>query len=350
MDLKLDRAPVGELKDWTLYPATLAMRLRAARDTSLVGGQMIFESDLPMAAGMSSSSVLLVSTFLALARCNDLDQDSGWQRQIPDRQVLAEFLGAVEGGRRFQILAGDQGVGTRGGDQDHTAILCSAPGSVRQYRYLPTMLEGTIPMPADWVLALAVSGVRAAKKKGAGTHYNRAAEAVRRLEQCWETDLGEAPATLGQIVGSDPQAAERLFECVGSTVSEPRLRSRLQDRLRHFLAEAEEIVPAAGEALAAGDLELLGHWSDRSMTLATELLGNQVPETIWLAAAARERGAPAASAFGAGFGGAVWALVPSGDIDRFLQGWRSDYLRRFPQHRATARFDWTRAGMGAGEF
>jgi len=39
-------------------------------------------------------------------------------------------------------------------------------------------------------------------------------------------------------------------------------------------------------------------------------LGNQIPQTIFLAKTARQLGAVAASAFGAGFGGSVWALVP----------------------------------------
>ena len=44
-----------------------------------------------------------------------------------------------------------------------------------------------------------------------------------------------------------------------------------------------------------------GSLVDRSMALATTALGNQVPETIYLARRARELGAVAASAFGAGF-------------------------------------------------
>ena len=46
-----------------------------------------------------------------------------------------------------------------------------------------------------------------------------------------------------------------------------------------------------------------------SQAEAETLLGNQVPETIALARAARELGAFAVVRFGAGFGGSVWALV-----------------------------------------
>ena len=93
-------------------------------------------------------------------------------------------------------------------------------------------------------------------------------------------------------------------------------------RFDHFYAESEQIAPAASEALAAGDLDEFGRQVDRSLELADTLLGNQVPETIFLARSVRQIGAAAASAFGAGFGGAVWALgrigqeVPEGLADR----------------------------------
>ena len=62
------------------------------------------------------------------------------------------------------------------------------------------------------------------------------------------------------------------------------------------------------------------------------MLGNQVAETVFLQAAARDIGAVAASAFGAGFGGSVYALVPSSDAERFCGEWQRIYHTRFPQH------------------
>ncbi|MDN5600141.1 MAG: galactokinase, partial [Brachybacterium sp.] len=56
-------------------------------------------------------------------------------------------------------------------------------------------------------------------------------------------------------------------------------------------------------------------------------LRNQVPQTIALARSAEELGARTASAFGAGFGGSVWALVPTADAEGFAAAWRERYLR-----------------------
>ena len=99
--------------------------------------------------------------------------------------------------------------------------------------------------------------------------------------------------------------------------------------MEHFLLENEEILPAAGDALAAGDLDAFGRLADASQRGAERLLGNQVPQTIHLAASARRHGAAAASAFGAGFGGSVWALIEAERAGRFLADWSEDYAGAF---------------------
>jgi galactokinase len=60
------------------------------------------------------------------------------------------------------------------------------------------------------------------------------------------------------------------------------------------------------------------------------LLGNQVPETIALADLAHEHGAFAASSFGAGFGGSVWALVNADGAGGFADRWLTAYAAAFP--------------------
>jgi galactokinase len=86
---------------------------------------------------------------------------------------------------------------------------------------------------------------------------------------------------------------------------------------------------------------------DRSQDAVERWLGNQVPETIDLARSARELGAAAASAFGAGFGGSVWALVREGDSQRFLTDWAHAYRQRHPAAADRAVFFETNAGPAA---
>jgi galactokinase len=112
----------------------------------------------------------------------------------------------------------------------------------------------------------------------------------------------------------------------------------LLERFEQFYVESTEIIPAVGDLLAGGDVAGIGPLVDRSMERAVRLLKNQIPETIALARSARTLGAAAASAFGGGFGGAVWALVRSGDADGFLSRWADEYKRAFPACAGTAEF------------
>ena len=102
---------------------------------------------------------------------------------------------------------------------------------------------------------------------------------------------------------------------------------RLADRFEHFLDESEHIVPKAAEALSSGRLDEFARLAARSQEQAERLLGNQVPETVFLAATATKMGALAASAFGGGFGGSVWAMVPARDAAGFESDWRRDIAR-----------------------
>jgi galactokinase len=118
-------------------------------------------------------------------------------------------------------------------------------------------------------------------------------------------------------------------------------------RLEHFIAENVQILPAARKALEEQDLARFGDLVDQSQRAAELLLGNQVPETAHLAATARSLGAAAASAFGAGFGGGVWALVESAGADGFLESWAAAYHRRFPEHAPASCFFATSPGPAA---
>ena len=107
-------------------------------------------------------------------------------------------------------------------------------------------------------------------------------------------------------------------------------------------------MPSALDALNAGAFDEFGRLVDRSQEAAERLLGNQVAETSALAALARTNGALAASAFGAGFGGSVWALVESARAEAFLTAWRRAYRGGHPKAAASSAFFITRPGPGAG--
>jgi galactokinase len=97
----------------------------------------------------------------------------------------------------------------------------------------------------------------------------------------------------------------------------------LHRRLDHFVREDARI-PIAATAFRAGDAVTLRDLSLASQADAEALLGNQIEETVALAAAAHANGALAACSFGAGFGGSVWALVPIAGAVEFARAWHPD--------------------------
>jgi galactokinase len=319
---------------WSTYPQTVVRRCALNFRAAAGGADIAFASDLPQAAGLSSSSALVVAVFLALDAVRSFSGTQEYRVAIESRDDLAGYLGAVENGLSFRALAGDKGVGTMGGSEDHTAILCARPGRLVQYSYAPVRFEGDAAMPPGYCFAIASSGVRAEKAGAALQQYNRLSVATRRLVELWrEHGAGDAD-TLADIVAADT-GAPRLREIVHRYA--PAEANELLPRLAQFAIESEEIVPAARAALARGDLPAFAEHVRRSQHHAEESLLNQIPETVALVEAARTHGAVAASAFGAGFGGSVWALVSEDGADAFLASWEADYAAAFSE-RGDAEF------------
>ncbi|MGH9520512.1 MAG: galactokinase family protein, partial [Terriglobales bacterium] len=280
-------APAPHHHHWALYPATVARRLR--RDFGIqYGADLALAGDLPAAAGLSSSSALVIACYLALAGVNQLP---------PVLELdLACYLAAVESGRAWGPYPADGGVGTHGGSEDHTAILCARPGHLAQYSFCPARLEAEVAFPTDLIFAVACSGIVAAKTGNARAAYNAVADSAAAALAAWNRARGRSDSTLAAAL-----AAAGLGEVL--TAVGPGFAARVEQ----FDQESNHLVPALTHAFAAGDRAALGDIAVRSHALAARCLANQVPQTHALALSARQLGALAASPFGAGFGGAVWA-------------------------------------------
>ena len=335
---------------WSNYPMTVARRVARNFPGAVRGADIALVSDLPRAVGMSSSSALMVGVFFALAEVNRLATRDEYWHNIGSKTDLAGYLGTIENGQSFGTLEGDRGVGTFGGSEDHTAILCAEPNCISQYAFCPVEFEKMVPVPPGYLFAVAASGVAAEKTGAAGEKYNAASRLASSLAELWRRETGRDDPHLAAALGSSPDAAKRLKAIVkgasGSAVGESA-PAALLTRLEHFMVESGEIIPAASDALARGDLRSFGRLVDQSQHAAERLLGNQTPETVFLASSARGLGAAAASAFGAGFGGSVWALVKTSSADDFLAAWADAYREKFPEHTKLACFFATGAGPAA---
>ncbi len=348
-ELSLDEQTTNRRQDWQTYFVEVARRLEQNFPSLSRGANLSFISSLPAAAGLSSSSSLVVGAFLALARVNSLQDRKVFRQAIPTREALAGYLGAVENGYSHGSLEGAAGVGTFGGSEDHTAILCGEEGCIVQYSYSPVRFERSIKLPTDLVFVIAASGIQAKKTGSAMAEYNRLSLQSRAVAEVWRKATGRDLSDLGSILAADRGAADTFGSLGGHLENSDFTIDELISRFQHFEQENEVIVPGAAKALEADDLGRFGEWIDESMHLAESLLGNQIAETSFLATKARQLGAVAASAFGAGFGGAVWALVPRDEAEKFKYHFREAYWREFPQHRDSATFFLTDAGAPAME-
>lgn len=318
------------------YIAAVARRL--ARDFGPLrkGVRVVSESSLPRSAGLSSSSAFVTMLTASVAEVNDLAHRPEWKRYIDTPLAFAEYCGAIETGGAFGPWGGERGVGTRGGAQDHVAIVCSKADRVAVYGYLPARSVGEAPFPAQWALLVATSGVRATKTGAAQADYNRAADLVHDLLQRWNATQKRSDRSLQAALASGAGAAEELSRLVNASADAPLLAARLAQ----FKREVEVIVPSALEAFRNADAAALGRWAVESQQAAETALRNQVPETMFLARAAMASGAYAASAFGAGFGGAVWAICAADAADQVLAEWRETYARSHPSR--AGKSEWLR--------
>ena len=345
-ELALHPDVAAEQGHWSAYVATVAQRIARDFPCARYGADIAFLSDLPAASGMSSSSALVIAAFLALSEANHLDNDATYRQVITSREVLGNYLGAVENGRAFGGFAAGAGVGTLGGSQDQTAILCCRAGALSQYAFCPVRSEGHIDFPADRAFIVAYSGVAAEKTASAMLRYNRVSLAAVEILRCCNEAAGRHDASLGDAVAS-AESHDQIRGWIRSSSAAGFTVQQLMDRFEQFVAEAYDIIPNAARALQHGDLVDFGTLVDRSQRGAESLLGNQVPETMFLARTARQLGADAASAFGAGFGGSVWALVAAEVAETFAAQWSAIYAQQFPEAAKLSEFIVTRPGPPA---
>lgn len=324
------------LEAWHLYPLTVLKRL-TLNFGPLQGGLIIFSSDLPPAAGMSSSSAMITGFLLAVAALNQLQQHALWKAHIKSVEDLATYASVIENGQSFGGLMGEAGVGTQGGSQDHTAIICSKAGRLSQFGYAPTRLLDSVPMPEAYTFAIGHSGVLAEKTGAAMAKYNRVSARAKTLIEIWNHSQGTQLRHLADLCAIPNLDLYDVWKAILQRPHDAFTDVELQDRLDQFMEEMR-LVKEAVRVLRLGNLTVFGRCAQQSQHMAARLLHNQVEETNTLVAKAKRYGAVAASAFGAGFGGAVWAMVAKSEVKAFLERWQRRYVDTFPIHRDHCQF------------
>lgn len=288
----------GPQGDWGNY-VRAAARAVCLDNPGVRGVDAVIGSDLPAAAGLSSSSALVVASALALLHANDLPIDRG------------PLMGRLAEAERY--------VGLRGGGMDQAICLGGRAGSAARIRFDPLGLD-TFPIPADWRFVVASSLVPARKSAEAKAVYNRRTEESRRAAQEVAGRL-ELPAGSGYPALLARFDADELIAVAGELATH-----ELVARFRHVVTEAWRVDQAVsamqGKSLASfGDLMSASHASLRDDYEVS------CPELDYLVDLAMEGGAAGARLTGAGLGGCIVALVSVETAPAMLERLDRDFYR-----------------------
>jgi galactokinase len=344
VEVPLEPSLMPASSGWKVYVETVAARVARNFGGGLRGADVALASDLPRASGLSSSSALVVALFTALSEVNDLPARATYAASIRSAEDLGGYLGALENGRGFGRLPGEHGVGTFGGSEDQTAILCSRAGEIAQYTFCPVRRERTIRLPPGWVFVVASSGVASDKTGAVKERYNRLSLAAAAILELWNRSARREDPSLFAAATAVHDAPERIRDLLRVIPVDGYTPEFLGGRFDQFLEESAVLIPGVAAWLAREDVVPIGELVDRSQELAERCLGNQIPETVALQRSARSLGAAAASAFGGGFGGSVWAIVAADEADAFRKRWGEAYAAAFPNPTERSRFFTTRPG------
>jgi galactokinase len=242
--------------DWENYLRAAARAVARAWNVGR-GVDATIVSDLPPAAGLSSSSALIVAFTLCLLAANR-------------RRASFEELMAI-------LPEGEQFVGTRGGGMDHAAALASREGHASLIHFTPLRVEH-IPVPPDWAFLVAHSLESAEKSGRARESYNARRDA-----------------------------------------SMLAMRAKTGDAFLHVTSEARRVAEAV-DAMRHSDAPRFGQLLLDSHASLRDRLQVSCPALDQLVQAAMESGALGARLTGAGFGGSIVAFAPRSRLDDLRRG------------------------------
>jgi galactokinase len=283
---------------WGNYPRAAAQALW--RDSgALQGIEGEYSSTLLAAAGLSSSSAMVVATALALLDANG--------RTVP-RERLMELL-----------ARGERYVGLESGGMDQAISLGGVAGCALRIDFRPSLRLEAIPIPPDWRIIVAPSLVEARKSAGARDAYNA------RVRECREA-LRES-----RVASYESRDYFDLLSQVSATDALDAARARLDDtlfrRFRHVVTEAGRVEEAVA-AMRANDLATFGGLLRGSHASLRDDYEVSVPVLDELVSIAEAAGAAGARLTGAGFGGCIVAVTSADRAERVLEALGREYYAR----------------------
>jgi galactokinase len=271
-------------------------------------------SDLPPAAGLSSSSALIVAFSLSLLGANG---------RRPTFEELMEVL-----------PEGEQFVGTRGGGMDHAASLASREGCASLIEFDPVSVRH-VPVPDDWAFLVAHSLTAAEKSGAVREQYN--ARRTAGTSALMRLGFGSYRGVLEGRSSADLEALAEKLDLPDERAS-----------FLHVTSEALRVHAAVGamerrDHAAFGELLVASHASLR------DGLRVSCPALDRLVDAAVESGAWGARLTGAGFGGCAVVFCAKQDLAAVRGGLIARYYAGLAEFNESRHLIHAEPGSGALE-
>ncbi len=153
--LESDRT-VARLKenagDWSNYVKSAVLRAQFETPLKLFGMDVTVSGTIPVAAGLSSSSSIVVATMEAFNTLNCLELDD------------KKFIDLCGEGEWF--------VGSRGGAGDHAAMKCGSKNKIVQLAFKPFSVGTSASFSDKYAVVVANSGIKAKKSEGSKDKFN----------------------------------------------------------------------------------------------------------------------------------------------------------------------------------
>ena len=138
--------------DWSNYVKSAVIRAQFKTDYKLCGMDMLSTGNIPVAAGLSSSSAIVVAVMEALVALNCLNLTEN------------EFIDLCGEGEWF--------VGSRGGSGDHAAMKCCKKNSLVNLGFKPFTVGKTQNFSDKYAILVANSMLMAKKSEGSKDTFN----------------------------------------------------------------------------------------------------------------------------------------------------------------------------------
>jgi len=264
----LDSLSPGSVPGWAAYPAGVAWALREAGH-EIGGASLLFDSDLPQGAGLSSSAALESATILALTELYGVSLD---------RSVLARLCQRAE----------NDFVGAPTGILDQSASLMCTAGHALLLD-CRSGLSSQVPLELG-DLSIMVLDTRATHSHADGEYGSRRLECERAAAELGLSSLREIkdlPAALAAL-------------------KDPVLRRRVQ----HIVTENHRVQATVG-LLRAGAANEVGALLTASHLSLRDDFQISWPEADVAVEEALRAGARGGRMVGGGFGGSVILLAPT---------------------------------------